>query len=209
MIEHSDLSVPVYEKLKEMILNNELKPGEKLKQENLAVILGVSRTPLLKALQMLKYDYLVESIPRRGMIVKKLSVKDLKDIYDVREGIESVAVRLVIERATDEQIQELKNIWTKFIKQKIIDRHVYQIADNKFHALLLDFSGNDVLKKTYSNSFLQARVVQMGIIRMPEETIQEHIDLVEAIEKRDYLKADIILKAHLRNSKDNIPENDI
>ena len=60
MIEHSDLSLPVYEKLKEMILNYELKPGEKLLQEKLAKQLGVSRTPLLKAMQMLEYDFLVE-----------------------------------------------------------------------------------------------------------------------------------------------------
>ena len=103
MIQHSDLSIPVYEKLKEMILTNELKPGEKLLQEKLAVQLGVSRTPLLKAMQMLEFDFLVESIPRRGMFVKKLSVEDMREIYEVREGIESVAVSLVVNRIDENQ----------------------------------------------------------------------------------------------------------
>lgn len=201
MIEHSDLSIPVYEKLKEMILSNELKPGEKLLQEKLAARLGVSRTPLLKALQMLEFDHLVESIPRRGMFVKKLSVEDMQELYEVREGIELVAVGLVVERATEKQIKTLKDIWKPFVGQKSINREKYQKADDRFHALLLDFSGNKILKKTYANSLIQARIVQIGIMRPPEETLPEHLELVEAIENRNREKAESALKNHLRKSK--------
>lgn len=207
MIEHSDLSIPVYEKLKTMILSNELKPGEKLLQEKLAGRLGVSRTPLLKALQMLEFDFLVESIPRRGMFVKKLSVEDMREIYEVREGIESVALSLVVDRIDKSQVQQLKNIWNPFLKQKTINRKKYQKADDRFHALLLEFSGNKMLKKTYSNSLIQARIVQMGIMREPEETLPEHLELVEAIENRNHELAEKILKNHLRKSKAIIETN--
>jgi len=207
MIQHSDLSLPVYEELKEMILTNQLKPGEKLLQEKLAAQLGVSRTPLLKAMQMLEFDYLVESIPRRGMFVKKLTIQEMRDIYDVREGIEAVAVRLVIERATKKQISQLQNIWNPFVQQKEIDRKKYQKADDKFHALLLEFSGNKILEKTYRNSFLQARIVQMGIMRPPDETMPEHMDLVKAIAKRDIQTADDAIKKHLSRSKASIETN--
>ena len=203
-IEHTDLSVPVYERIKQMILNKELKPGEKLLQEKLAAQLGVSRTPLLKALQMLEYDFLVESIPRRGMFVKRLSIQEMIDIYDVREGIESVAVRLVIERASDEQIEILKKIWRNFSGQVKINSNLYQKADDKFHALLLEYSGNKILAKTYSNSLLQARVVQMGIMRPPEETLPEHNALMEAICTKDFESADKEIKNHLRKSKESI-----
>ena len=98
MIIHSDLSYPVYKKIREMILKNELKPGEKLLQEKLAEQLGVSRTPLLKALQMLEHELLVESIPRRGMYVKKLSVDEMNEIYEVREAFECMAVKLTIRK---------------------------------------------------------------------------------------------------------------
>lgn len=207
MIQHSDLSLPVYEELKQMILTNQLKPGEKLLQEKLAAQLGVSRTPLLKAMQMLEFDYLVESIPRRGMFVKKLTVHEMRDIYDVREGIETVAVRLVIERAGENQLKKLENIWNRFTGKKGINREQYQKADDEFHALLLEFSGNKILEKTYRNSFLQARIVQMGIMRAPEETLQEHLDLVAAIVKRDVDKADEVIKNHLRRSKALIETN--
>jgi DNA-binding GntR family transcriptional regulator len=139
MIQHTDLSIPVYNKLKEMIIKSELKPGEKLLQEKLAARLGVSRTPLLKALQMLEYDFLVESIPRRGMFVKKLSTEEMCDIYDVREGIESVAVRLVSERINEKQLRQLKNIWKPFVNNTHIDMEKYRKADDGFHALLLEY----------------------------------------------------------------------
>ena len=201
MIEHSDLSYPVYIKLREMIITGALKPGQKLLQEKLAKDLGVSRTPLLKALQMLEYDYLVESIPRRGMAVKKISVEELLDIYDVREGIESITVRLVTERISKEKLLILNSLWTPFIGQKSIDKEQYRKADDKFHALLLEFSQNQILQKTYSKSMVQARVVQMGLQRPPEETLEEHLSLVNAIAEGNKDEAEKIIKLHVRRSK--------
>lgn len=207
MIQHYDLSIPVYEKLREMIFGGELKPGEKLRQEKLASQLGVSRTPLLKALQMLEYDFLVESIPRKGMVVKKLSVSEMMDIYDVREGIESVAVRLVALRATPEQVSALSGIWKPFEGTSPISTQSYQLADERFHAMLLDFSGNGILRKIYSHSFIQARIIQMGLMRPPEETLSEHLRLVDAIAGHDPDRAESELKNHLRRSKALIEAN--
>jgi DNA-binding GntR family transcriptional regulator len=201
MIQHSDLSIPVYKKLKEMIIENELKPGEKLLQEKLAARLGVSRTPLLKALQMLEYDFLVESIPRRGMFVKKLSIEEMRDIYDVREGIETVAVRLVAERRDEKQLRQLKSIWKPFTEGVPIDAERYRKADDRFHALLLEFSQNKMLQKLYSHSLLQARVEQMGLMREPEETLPDHLAILNAIEDKNADLAEKELKIHLRKSK--------
>jgi len=201
MIQHSDLSIPVYEKLKEMIISNDLKPGEKLLQEKLASRLGVSRTPLLKALQMLEYEFLVESIPRRGMVVKKLTIDEMCDIYDVREGIETVAVRLVTERISDKQLRQLVSIWKPFKNQEPIDSEKYRNADDRFHALLLEFSNNRMLQKIYSQSLVQFRVEQMGLMRPPQETLPEHLAIVDAIEKKDALRAVNELRNHLQKSK--------
>jgi DNA-binding GntR family transcriptional regulator len=207
MIQHSDLSIPVYEKLKEMIISNDLKPGEKLLQEKLAARLGVSRTPLLKALQMLEYEFLVESIPRRGMVVKKLSVDEMCDIYDVREGIETVAVRLVTERISEKQLRQLGSIWRPFKNQESIDSDKYRKADDRFHALLLEYSNNRILQKIYSQSLVQFRVEQMGLMRTPQETIPEHLAIVDAIEKKDATRAVNELRNHLQKSKALIKQN--
>jgi len=206
MVNYSELSDSVYEALKEMIVKNELKPGQKLLQEKLAAQLGVSRTPLLKALQMLEYDFMVESIPRRGMFVKKLSAKEMQDYYDVREGIEIVAIRLATQRITDNQLRQLKKIWEPFKNQNPINFLKYRNADDKFHALLLEYSGNPILKKIYNHSFIQARIIQMGLMRAPKITLPEHISMVEAIENRDTDRAEKELREHLQKSKALIDE---
>ena len=77
VIQHNNLSRPVYERLKGMIANGMLSPGQKLIQEKLATEFGVSRTPLLKALQSLEHEMLVESIPRRGIYVRQISMQEM------------------------------------------------------------------------------------------------------------------------------------
>lgn len=207
MIQHSDLSIPVYEKLKEMIIDNELKPGEKLLQEKLASQLGVSRNRLLKALQMLEHELLLESIPRRGMFIKKLSNEEMCNIYDAREGIETVAVRLTSEMIRDKQLRQLKKIWKPFKKQSRIDFQKHRKADDRFHALLLEFSGNKILLKIFSHSLVQLRVEQMGLMQPPEETFSEHLAILKAIETKDAEQAVIQLRDHLQKSKALIMEN--
>ncbi len=201
MIEHSDLSYPVYKRLREMIIQGKYKPGQKILQEKLAQELGVSRTPLLKALNMLEHDFLVESIPRRGMFVKQMTGKEMVDIYDVREGIEGVAVRLLTERINEKQLAKLRAIWSPFIGQNEINVEDYRKADEKFHAMLLEYSQNQVLIKTYKVSLVESRVIQMGLQRPPSVTLPEHLDLIAAIEKRDADSAELIIKQHIRRSK--------
>jgi DNA-binding GntR family transcriptional regulator len=81
---YDDLGTKVYEILKEMIVKGELKPGQKLIQENLAEILGVSRTPLLQALSKLSKDHYIITVPRRGSFVKEFSNQENLDIFDIR-----------------------------------------------------------------------------------------------------------------------------
>jgi len=207
MIEHSDLSLPIYLEVRKMILEGKLVPGQKLLQEKLAKDLGVSRTPLMKALQMLVFDFLVESVPRRGMFVKKITDKEMIDIYEVREGIEVVAVRLVAERNSSQQIETLKSIWKPFEKDSKINLEKYKKADERFHALLLEYSQNQVLQKTYSKSLIEARVIQMGLQRPPEETLIEHLSLVSALESRDSEEAEKLIKVHIRKSKASFEQN--
>lgn len=204
MIEHSDLSYPVYRQIREMILRNELKPGEKLLQEKLANQLGVSRTPLLKALRMLEHEFLTESIPRRGMFVKKLSVQEMKEIYEVREAFECMAIRLAAGIITPAQLDRLKKLWKPFTGKTKIDPAAYRNADDTFHALLFDFSGNNTLKKAYNLTFVHTRIVQMGLMRPPAETLSEHLEMIDALEKGDPERAARIMSSHITNSKEHI-----
>ena len=201
---HTDLSTPIYERIKKMILENDLVPGQKIIQEKIATELGVSRTPLRQALQRLEYEFLVESVPRRGMFVKKVGPKEVIDIFDCREGLELVALRLVIKHINEEELEILRNIFKPFTRQKTIDSKKYAEADVLFHKKLIEFSRNEVLNRLFFHGDIHAKIAMIGLVRPPEETISEHIELLVAIEQKNVKAATEILSRHIRTSRDFI-----
>ncbi|MEM9338165.1 MAG: GntR family transcriptional regulator [Bacteroidota bacterium] len=199
MIQHVDLSKPVYEKLKEMILTQELKPGEKIVQEKIAESLGVSRTPLLKALQVLENEYLVESIPRRGMYVRKLDLKEMIDVYDCREAIEGMAARILAERCEPSVVTQLEACFEPF--KKAAGWLDYAASDERFHRLLVQLTGNTAMDKIYFFGNIHGRVVSQGLLRGPEETLPEHFAMIKAIADGDPEEAERLTREHIRNSR--------
>lgn len=98
----------VYSQLREMILTSKLQPGEWLRQEQLAALFGVSRTPVREALRMLSQEQLVEFVPNYGVRVVPLSWEEFEELYALRIGLEGLAARLTAERATEEDIAALR-----------------------------------------------------------------------------------------------------
>jgi len=200
-ITHTDLSQPIYEKLKEMILNQSLKPGQKIIQEKIAADLGVSRTPLNKALQMLEHEMLVESIPRRGMYVYEVSTAELIEVYYCRESLEGLAARLVALNHRNEFVEKLKKLFKPFEKTPYnVDK--YREADKQFHQLLIDNSGNSMLKKLYFFGNVHTKVVQTGLVRTPEDTLEEHKAIISAIENNDADQAEFEMRNHIARSRE-------
>ena len=204
-ISHSNLSKPVYDKIKAMILSNELKPGQKIIQEKLASDLGVSRTPLNKALQMLEFELLLESIPRKGMYVKKVDLNEMLDVFDCREGIDAVAARLAASKRDPDIAVRLKKIFEPFIGMKgNIPLNSYKIADQKFHKELINSAGNKILSRFFSMDNFSQKVFQLGLVRPPEETLKDHLKIIEAISNNEPRKAAIAAAMHVQKSRNLI-----
>ncbi len=201
MIEHQNLSEPIYDRLKEMIVSGELKPGEKIVQEKIAELLGVSRTPLMKALLALENDFLLESIPRRGMYVKTLNDKELYDIYVCREALEGMAARILAESNDSKQIAQLKNCFKSFNSENKINSNAYTKADEAFHSLLIKLTGNAPLDKIYFFGSIYEKVINRGLLRPPEETLKEHHSIIKAIEEGDPYLAEKNAREHIQKSR--------
>lgn len=201
-IKYFDLSYQVYEKIKDMILNDVLKPGDKIKQESIAAQLGVSRTPLHKAFQMLENEYLVESIPRRGIFVKKIDIAQVCDVFECREGLEAIAARRVARNHTAEDLKLLRSYFDSFIgvSPEEIDMQQYQIADREFHNTMLQLSGNQIIMNLDILGNILVRSYMKGLIREPKITLDEHMAILDAIEKRDEERAEKLVKEHLQKS---------
>ena len=108
----------VFHTLREAILKGELKPGERLMELQLASKLGVSRTPIREAIRMLEQEGLAVTIPRRGAEVARMTEKDMKDVLQIREVLDELAVRLACDNITKEEIKELEKQMTSKKSQK-------------------------------------------------------------------------------------------
>ena len=203
---YEDLITHLYRIIKQMILDKTLLPGSKIRQEHLAQQLGVSRTPIIKALQYLSKDNLVEYIPRRGFYVKQVSLEEMLNIFDLREVIEGVAAKTVAECGTDEEIAELKEIFLPFLTQTWdeVTKNAYKKADQEFHLRLMELSKNKILPKIIETFNIYNFSYQKGLFRSPDETLSEHLKIIEAIENREMLTAQNLAILHIENSKKNI-----
>ena len=205
-ISNNELSDQAYVKVRSMIMSKELKPGQKIVQDKLADELGISRTPLRSALQMLEGEGLVESIPRKGVIVKEFNDKEVIEIYDCRMALEGTAIRLFAERASSEEITTLKELFNPFLEGEI-DEHHYQQADAEFHDYIIRNCGNSFLQKIFNQGNLLVCIDIIGLLRPADETLIEHVEIIDAIEKKDIDLAETLLKSHLDISKQLILKN--
>jgi len=196
-----------YEKVKEMILSNEFVAGQKIVQDKLAETLGISRTPLRNALNRLEAEYLVESVPRRGVFVKQFDDREVVDIYDCRVALESMAISLFTSAASDKDVEDLASIFDPFKNQNDpIDLSVYSKADLRFHETIIEKCQNSFLYKLVTQGNLLSCIDRIGLVRPPEETLQEHLDIIKAVQERNPDKADELCKVHLLKSKTLILE---
>ena len=203
--EHENLDQKVHSILKDMIMERKLLPGQKIPQEKLARNLGISRTPLIGALKFLEQEKLVESVPRRGFFVRLFSKEEMVYIFELREVLEGLAARRAAAKVTDSQVIELSNFFKHFAKQKnISDFKEYAREDRRFHNFVIDVGAKEFLKSilltTNIISFSYQVLHTEGLVRPPNETIQEHLAVIEAIKERDSEAAEDLMRQHFKKS---------
>ncbi len=205
-IQHQDLSYEVYKRLKTKILAKEFGPGTKLKQEHIAVMFGVSRMPLHRAFQMLQNEMLVESIPRRGYYVTKVNINFLIDAFECREALEGIAVRRVAKNITKDQLVYLKSLFEKFVGVDKINESEYLESDQEFHNTIIKISGNQIINRLELLGNNTIQTFRGGLLRSPKETLNEHLEILVAIEKGDGDLAEKLVRDHTHKSKLTLKE---
>lgn len=138
-----------YEQIKRQIITNVLQPGESIDERRLAEMLGVSRTPVREALLRLKTEGFIDIMPRRGAVIRSISIAELGNLYEVVTALEVMVAGLIAERgASKVEIAALEQACKDMSEAAEAEDHeAWTRADEKFHQLLLDFSLNPALKK--------------------------------------------------------------
>jgi len=203
--EHENLDQKACSILKDMIIERKLLPGQKIPQEKLARDLGISRTPLINALKFLEQEKLVESVPRRGFFVRLFSKEEMIYIFELREVLEGLAARRAASNITDSQIIELNSFFQHFARQKNISNYKgYAREDRRFHNFVIDVGAKEFLKSilltTNIISFSYQVLNSEGLVRPPDETIQEHLAVIEAIKERHSEAAEDLMRQHFKKS---------
>ncbi len=197
---NNELGSQAYKRVKDMIMSKELRPGEKIVQDKLAEELGISRTPLRSALQMLEGEGLIIANTGKGVSVKEFTDTEIVEIFDCRMALESTAVRLFTERARPSEIQELRDLFTPFLNGDI-DEANYQKADAQFHDTIIKQSGNSFLYRLFQQGNLLMCMDLIGLLRLPNETLPEHIEIIDAMDKRDSALVESLAISHLNKTK--------
>lgn len=209
---HRNLDAKVYDRLKAMILEGRLVPGDKVYQDRLAQVMGVSRTPLVNALKVLEQEKLIKAIPRRGFFVRQFSKEEMIYIFELREVLEGLAARRAAELITPLQIKQLQTFFQSFKGLKHIeDYSAYAKEDRRFHNFITDLGGKEFLKSilTSYNVVLFSYQVSSygGLVRHPDETLPEHLAVIEALKHKDAVKAEEIMRLHMKKSLNVLRKN--
>lgn len=200
------LKAKVYDALKEAIISmdiySEAEPP-KLDERQLAVQLGVSRTPVREALIRLEQEGFVRTMPRRGAYVERKTKREIIEMIQVWAVVEGLAARLIIERATDKEIASLRKMFATFENGQLrahIDE--YSEANVAFHQKLISMSQSELIMNITNNLFLHVRSIRRRTIAerdRVERSIVDHMRIIEALEKRNTSEAERLVRNHTLN----------
>jgi len=209
---HQNLDAKVYSRLKAMILDRKLLPGEKVYQDRLAQDLGVSRTPLVNALKYLEQEKLIKAIPRRGYIVRQFTKEEMVYIFELREVLEGLAARRTADQISPNQIKQLRTFFEAFKGLKPISDYAgYAKEDKRFHNFVIELGGKEFLSSILASYNIISFSYQVesygGLVRAPDETIREHLAIIQAIHDKNSASAEELMRLHLRRSSEVLRKN--
>lgn len=199
IIQKRPLKEDILDVLHEKIISGKYKPGDWLRQEEIATQLGVSMTPVREGLDLLVSAGLAERVPYRGVRVREMSTKDVVEAYGLRLILEAIIAQEAARNITPERVAELQGMLDQMknhttLKEVSSERK----SSREFHTAIAQATRNDLLVKLYevvSNAFPDWLLYE-ALFRFPElladsmlTTYREHVGIVDALERGDAAQA--------------------
>lgn len=202
----SRATAQAYENIRERILTGTLAPGAKLKEEELALLCGVSRTPVREALRRLEAEMLVRRTDSQRTYVAEWSLDDVDEVFVLRGMLEGHAAARAARRITADQLARLHHINDAIgaaIRGPVADVQAFLAQNAAFHAVILDAAGSARLSAMLGGLIEQPIVRQTALrysIAELSRSHAEHGELIAALEKRDSDWARAVMTGHIRRA---------
>lgn len=205
-----DLTGEAWGRIKQMILEYHLRPGQKLEHQALSDRLGMSRTPVREALGRLTEEGFVVRTPHKGYFVQEITEAEAKELFDLREWLELYSVERAIKNSTVKDLRELRAIlgsYRKAISQGV-SRQMF-LVDEDFHLKIAEIAGSSMLKRMLTTLFekiIMKRTME-GISPLSGlESYRRHLRIFKAIENRDVREARQQIKEHAQAGREAVLE---
>ncbi|HEY43703.1 MAG TPA: GntR family transcriptional regulator [Anaerolineae bacterium] len=197
-----------YETIKELILTLKVAPGTQLQIEMLADQMGVSRTPVREALLRLEQDGLTQVVPRVGVFVTDISKRDLEELYELRELLESRATEEAAQRLTDDDLDHIDRLLEES-KVAVKKGNVEKFLETEiaFHHILTEGARNrrliSIMDGLRDLSY-RWRIISLKSQENVRLTLIEHQGIAQALRQRDGPKAGKLMGDHIRSARERM-----
>ncbi|MBT9163781.1 MAG: HTH-type transcriptional repressor RspR [Chloroflexi bacterium] len=194
----------VFNRLRQAIISGELRPNQRVVESAIAQKLGISRTPAREGLKQLEMKGYLSRLPTGGLIVTDHSPGQIRNLYEIREAMETMAIRLVCQRVTEEQINTAKEYHARLL-ETIRNRDGDQFIEfnSAFHTGLLAACGNDQLFsliQSFRDQYFDRRIARVFTARDWRVMSTEHAGILEAVQERNARRAEKAVRRHLRTA---------
>lgn len=202
-IQHRNLYREVADRIRELIERGILTPGERISEKQLCEKFGVSRTPLREALKVLTSEGLVEILPNRGARVTRLTVKKVRNTYNVMAALEGLSGELACQNISDEDIEAIQRLHeTMLTHYRNRELQPYFRVNQQIHEHIIAAADNEILEEMYNNLSQRVKRVRYSK-KMTDDywkrAVDDHEAMIEALQKRDGAMLGGILREHLCN----------
>lgn len=208
---YKSLREMIFQSVRDAILRQELKPGQRLMELQLARDMGVSRTPVREALHKLILEGFAVVIPRRGVHVARISPDDIHEHYEIRGQMEALACKLAAEKATGDQIAEMEKCLAREAESLMNDDIITTInADIALHDLIYKASHNDRLRSMLNSlqeHSYRWRVTATSVPGVKKNSLEEHRGIVESIKRHDHELVEKLVRSHIEHTEQRLIEH--
>ncbi len=195
-----DLKNVAYDILKEKLISCEYEPGSMLNEARLTEELGVSRTPIRQALNCIEQEGFIRVLPKKGIMVKEISLNDVRQIFQVRIEIEPVALKMAGQFLPEE---DLVNFKTKFQGEDPDNQADFR-TDTDMHMFIINHCGNryitDMMRRVFEENTRIIISTKQHILKFHDAS-EEHLNILTLLIDREFEKASREMAGHIENCK--------